>query len=827
MGDKVHLCSIDNEAGSTESRGKTGKMAKKLTDNQRDWYADALATLGTTAVVLNKDTGEVTYNSSIVSNENHVKNADPEELAHAVTIALLHSNEYNYPLSAIGHEIYFVHGSKGSKADEVDILVRDADQLPFAMMELKAAHEFDREKEDAIKNQLFGTAPLVGSPRLLVYATVEPKGDHPKLRAICIDYSKYKSYEAWKTAGEPHSTAFPVDYQDLDYEPFINGGKNDLKLDSTQADFREVAKSFHNEFFGEHPDNTVFVNLVKCLLAKIHDERTRKKEEPYEFQIFYKNGKPDSAKTVFERINSLYKAAYTRYIDSGTQEVDEINPKEFAEERVKTIVQALQGISITKGAARHGDVIGAFFEEILRSGFKQDRGMYFTHDNIVRFLIEAVDLPGLTRQVWNKSNHPENRLPYVIDPACGSGTFLLHAMEVITSTVKGDSKTFVSDHDAEQFYNARLSDAQPNYWAEAFIYGFDPKFIMAITAKVNMVLHGDGSAHIFKEDAFKPFSSYSDVRFRGANESQRTVPLSRYKAPMCETFDLVISNPPFGITLASDTRTKFSSTFTLSESVPSEGLFIERCFQLLKPGGRMGIVLPESVLNAKEMAQVRLFLYRFFNVKAIVSLPRNIFIDTPTLTSLVFAQKKTAAEIKKWDEEWSKQTAVVEACVKQASKALSASFVKQHTGQEVAKQFLEDIKPVIKESDWILKGGKSPAVLRLNFNWTNETSEEVASYYQEIKRAAGFANLCQAFVFEKVASKLSYEFPAYMVEEVGYKLSKRKEKARPNQLSLFVGRKSKTMIQNLHLAGEEYDTVYNKANPQTVLDFMQSQLKWA
>ena len=69
--------------------------------------------------------------------------------------------------------------------------------------------------DDAIKNQLFGTVHLVGSPKLLVYATVEPKGSQPKIHAICIDHTKHKTYEAWKNEGEPHSTIFPEDYRDL------------------------------------------------------------------------------------------------------------------------------------------------------------------------------------------------------------------------------------------------------------------------------------------------------------------------------------------------------------------------------------------------------------------------------------------------------------------------------------------------------------------------------------------------------------------------------------------------------------------------------------
>ena len=802
-------------------------MTKKLSIKEKTWYFDAIDALGGCAVTADRAGNTVTYNSAITSDESHVKSADPEELAHAVLIALLHSKEYRYPLQVMGHEIHYAHGSKGSKSDEVDVLIRDTDGLPYAMFELKSASQFDADRDEAIKSQLFGTASLVGAPKLLVYATIEPKGTTPKIKAVCIDYTKHKSYEAWKGEGEPHSISIPADYLDIDYEPLINQGKNDLVLDSTQADFRAVASSFHNEFFGEHADNTIFVNLVKCLLAKIHDERTRKKGEAYEFQIFYKNGKADTATTVFSRVNSLYTAAYKRYIDPSVAEVDEINPKEFSEERVKTVVQALQAISITKGAARHGDVIGAFFEEILRSGFKQDRGMYFTHDNIVRFMIEAVDIGGLTKSLWEKSNHPDNRLPYIIDPACGSGTFLLHAMSQVTETVKASAKTLVADHDSEQFYKARLSDDQPNYWAENFIYGFDPKFIMAITAKVNMVLHGDGSAHVFKDDAFKPFASYTDVRLRPCSDAQRSVDRVRYKPDLCESFDVVISNPPFGITIASETRAKLSKTFTLPDSSPSEGLFIERCFQLLKPGGRLAIVLPESVLNAKEMAGVRLFLYRYFTIRAIVTMPRNIFIDTPTLTSLLFAQKKTANEISEWDAVWQSEAAKIEAQVKAAGKALRKDYASNNDEKTVSAAFLKSLLPTIRPSDWVSKGGKTPALMPMFADWRGNDGEQAASYYREIIKTSGFNGLCQSHIFSRVAAAMDYEFPVYIVDEIGYKLSKRKEKARPNQLCLFKGRQSKQMLTNLHLAEEPCDVVLDKSAADTVLNSLRKTIKWS
>jgi type I restriction enzyme M protein len=800
-------------------------VAKKLTDLDREWYFESLKAIGTDAVTAKSDISSIVYNSQIRSDESHVKNADPEELAHAVTIALLHSPEFAYPLEALGHEIHFAHGSKGSMSDEVDIIVFDPDGLPYAMMELKAASEYDSDKTDAIKNQLFGTATLVGSPKLLVYATVEPKGKKPKIRAVCIDYSKYKTYQSWVDDGEPHSEAFPVDYRDLDYKPYVSGGDNDLDMESTQADFRAVASSFHNEFFGEHADNTIFVNLVKCLLAKIHDERTNKNGQPYDFQVMYKNSKPESAADVFSKINSLYKSAYIRYIDPSAVEVDEINPKEFSEERVKTVVLALQSLSITKGAARHGDIIGAFFEEILRTGFKQDRGMYFTHDNVVRFMVEAVGLRSLTEETWRSSNHPDNRLPYVIDPACGSGTFLLHAMATITATIKENKVGLVDDHDAEQFFNARMSDAQPNYWAENFVYGFDPKFIMAITAKVNMVLHGDGSAHIFKDDAFRAFSKYKDTRLRPISDAQRTVSRSDYPYEICESFDLVVSNPPFGITIASDVKSKLQTSFSLPETAPSEGLFLERCFQLLKPGGRLAVVLPQSVFNSKEMSVVRAFLYRFFVIKSVVAMPRNIFIDTPTLTSLLFAQKKSSEEIASWDVEWKAALADAEARISAARQTLRKANVAVKPAAAIAAEFLLALSPIAGAKDWLLKGGKAPQVLRFERIWGDESGQEVADYYKEILKSAAFAALQEKYVFSRVAQKLDYSFKAFETSEVGYKLSKRKERAKPNDLVRFIGASGK-VHQNLHLADEACAADVDRHNPTTVLDYL-SSISWS
>lgn len=797
-----------------------------LTDKHRIWYYDQIRAADPTGKVVTIDEANnvLVYSADLQTDESRHKEATPEEVVHALLMCLLVKPPFNYPLNCLYHEKYCKHGR--SSKDEVDVIVYDGDALPFAMWELKSAEEYAKNQEKQIESQLFGTAPLVGTPKFLVYATIEPTGAKPKISLVCIDRTKSPSFSTWKKDGKPYSSSFPEDYADPSYKPYVRGETPDLRDDCTQADFRALAEGFHNEFFGEHPDNAIFVNLMKCLLAKIYDERQTKHGELYKFQVLRKAGRDEPAAEVFDRINDLYKTAYSRYIDAKAAEPDEIDAKEFPPERVKHVVKTVQGMAITRGAALHGDVIGAFFEEILRAGFKQDKGMYFTHDNLVNFMVEAVDLDGLTVETWKKSTHPENRMPYVIDSSCGSGTFLLRAMHVMANAIRSRRKQLVNDMESESFFDARMADARPNGWAESFLYGLDPKFIMAITAKVNMVLHGDGSAHVFKYDSLRPLPSFADDKFKPLSDPHRSITTGAYAFPVCESFDVVISNPPFGITLASETMAALPQNYLLSSTVPSECLFLERWFQLLKPGGRLAVVVPESLLNATDNADARIMMYRFFWIRTVVALPRNLFIETPTLTSLLFAQKKTRKEIAQWDSAWEKARVSFENKAEETRTYLKkARLSKKLTPAGVQAEVLERLKGVVDETTAITKKGKAPVTMKLPKSVA--TTAEACKHYLDAFKLAGFSLLVRTAVFGQVAEALDYEYPVYLVSEVGFKLSKRKERIRPNQLCKFVGEKTKAESPNLHLANEPVAVAVNTKSPERILDYIRRDVKWA
>src|SRR5205085_8580187 len=141
----------------------------------------------------------------------------------------------------------YKHGNLASMRDEIDLIIYDNDELPFSMWEFKSAEDYPKRMYKVIESQLFGTAPLLGAPKLLVYATIRPSGKTPKFTLLCIDRTKFQSYESWNNNERSYSITFPPSFTDPAYEPLIHDGKVDLRVDCTQADFRAVAATFNSE----------------------------------------------------------------------------------------------------------------------------------------------------------------------------------------------------------------------------------------------------------------------------------------------------------------------------------------------------------------------------------------------------------------------------------------------------------------------------------------------------------------------------------------------------------------------------------------------------
>jgi type I restriction enzyme M protein len=419
----------------------------------------------------------------------------------------------------------------------------------------------------------------------------------------------------------------------------------------------KLQKDFHNQLWGgaKMGDTDVFNNLLKMFIAKIYDERNTAEGEAYKFQTELKDGSPETAEEILIKVNGIYQDALRHYFkySEETVQLNTINKERFKPEKVAYVMELLEGISIIDNKFED-DVLGVFFEAIVRTGFKQEKGQFFTHTNIVRFILYAL---GLDEWAVESINGVSPRLLYIIDPACGSGTFLIEAMKLITYSILHSKKSQlrktgnVRDYVQEWFQPSSENKNIHNRWAREFAYGIDDNDDLVMATKVNMILHGDGNANIEKADGLADFERYRRDRAR----VKKVDPNYPYKWPRNEQFDCIISNPPFSLKEDSRTLANYATRFAYAEKKNSENLFIERWYQFLKEGGRLGVVLPDSVFDTNENLYIRTFLYRFFHIKAVVSLPQVAFQPyTPTKTSLLFAAKKTKQEVDKWDAAWRK-----------------------------------------------------------------------------------------------------------------------------------------------------------------------------
>lgn len=721
---------------------------------------------------------------------------DPEEKVRAgIYVELILS--YLYPQEEIELEKEHKIGRPDKKTSaKIDILIKKEGK-PFLLFELKSPEKYESEMEGSIKTQLFNVAAVedkkARSLKYLIYYTCYYEEEELKEKIKTIDYTKFKDYESWEEAGKPDLMLIPKKYGIVRKPVFIKKGTPDLRNDVKKDELERIRADLHNILWGGGKyQNELFFNLVGLFLVKIYDEKETEDGKPYNFQIFYENGEPENSNKIYERMNNRYKKALKEYLGYIDEELKKVKDIVFDPPKVKYVVEALQNISFT---VNKYDIIGDFFEKIVRGEFKQTKGQYLTHTNIVNFIIKALEIEKLSMHLINE----EKRLPYIIDPACGSGTFQIEIMKLITSYVLSNEDKIKKSENVKDFVFSNFPKHQKNIWAREFTYGIEINGDLATATKVNMVAHGDGHANIESKDGLLDFEDYSKIRLQVKKNK------SLYSKPVNEQFDIVISNPPFSITVDRDTAKKFPDVFMWGEKIAkrlkkqkkkmeisTENLFIERWYQLLIPKGRLGVVLPESVFNTTANRYIRLFLYKYFWIKAVVSLPHLAFAPyTTTKTSLLFAEKKTTKEVEEWDSLWNKYFNRYNK-LKQKIEDLFKTRKEAFNYKERKKDLLEKLKELLDD----------------NFDNSDsklENKEIKEKYKEEIKLADS-----EWWVFKKVSEELNYKIFMAHVEEIGYKRGV-KEEIRENQL---------------FQTDVEGDIIIDTNNPKTILDYLRRTVKW-
>ncbi len=556
---------------------------------------------------------QVRYCPEIVQHEAIRDYTHDEEPVRAYFVAWL-CTAGGYPASAIELERRYDFG-RGSHV-ELDIRIsREGNpDSAYALVEMKTPSDFGDEKDRRINGQLFAPA---GSQEpdcaLLSLATVNiGTTEEVTIKTVTIAYEPTLNYRRWVAAGRPHVDDFPVSYDVPAQQPYAPGTDRDLRDDVDFAELDRLRRQLHDRLWGgSRDDNQIYAWLVRLFLTKIHDEKVTDEKLPYMFQVMHEGDRRESPATTLERVNVRYIEAYRRYVAKDADRIEPLDDSLFSAQETQWVVERLQAISLTAAGLATGDLLGAFFESITREGFKQSKGLFFTHYNLAVFMLEVLEVPRLAEQKLKSSAHPNERLPYIIDPSCGSGTFLLAAMRLITQHIQTRRSKFARNREAREQLDLRFPAIAPNTWAKDFIYGIEKREDLAMSTTVNMVLHRDGHSHVYRDDGLAPLG---DIATRHAEEKFRphNDPDTVYGMPVAETFDVVVTNPPFSMTLDDEILTNLASAFELALDRNSENMFLERWYQLLKPRGRLGAVLPESFFSTAENLHARLFLLSHF-----------------------------------------------------------------------------------------------------------------------------------------------------------------------------------------------------------------------
>jgi len=747
-----------------------------------------------------------------------------EEIVRAFILAKL-VNELGYKPENIELEKQYDIGRPKVNKPRIDIIVRDDKGNAFLYIELKSPQDYEKDKDEVIEKQLFNLASQEKGQgknvKYLVLYTFELIENKIKDKCILIDYEKFTSFDSWKEVRD-FADELPERYGKAQKEPFIKGGKKDLETNFSHNQLDGLRKNLHNVLWGGGgtDDNDVFSSLVNIILAKIQDESEKKRGEKYDFQIFsFKDGESfETNEQLFERINKLYRRALKQRLNI----VDEnklkksfvIDENKFSLNKLKYTVAQLERYSFVDGKNSFDgkDILGDFFEGIIRTGFKQSKGQFFTHINIVKFLLWGLQLDNLAIERVNN----DLEIPYLIDPSAGSGTFLIEYMKFITKNLKYKLKDKLHDtRDVDdKFHQWFMPDHRENKWAKDYIYGVEINFNLGTATKVNMILHGDGSTNIFVKDGLLPFRFYD--KETAPNFLKQYAPDKDYfDKEVNGQFDVIITNPPFSVDLDNETKKNVKREFIFGDKKNSENLFVERWYQLLKPKGRFGVVLPESIFDTTENKYIRLFIYKYFNVKAVVSLPQVTFEPfTSTKTSLLFAQKKTEEEIEQWNQiwkkysdEWNNLKTRCENLVKiyiDGKDRNKLPSIKNLTEQEEKEILTRMLKDYIQDEDQEL------SVKELVEKYQDELvgKNGLCKYDKDTKDVFGFVNTW--WVFGEVAKELNYKIFMAEVENVGYKRTKRGEKPMPNEL---------------YRTDDRGEILVDDGVKETVLDYMR-EISW-
>jgi type I restriction enzyme M protein len=533
--------------------------------------------------------------------------ADPEEKVRAEFWAEL-IYRYEYLPERMRLEVKV---PRRTPNDYADIVIYSDDELksPYFVFECKRADVSDAEFAQSIE-QACGNRASLGA---------NYSGAIAGLTRRLLRFDKFPAGERDKN----HLTDIPKRYgKPPEWRFYKNKAGQDLAA-VPREELRAAIRKCHQTLWegGRRSPIAAFGEFCKIIFVKHRDERNQDREDgkPYAFQR--RDG--ETAVELSRRIHKLYDTEKELEPDVFTDQIN-VEPPVLAQ-----CVEHLEGISLDRTEL---DTKGVAFEEFMGGFFKGDFGQYFTPRELIAFCVEILA--------------PEHK-QLVLDPACGSGGFLLYALD----HVRRDADQKKKPNTVEHF----------QYWhdfAEKNLFGIEVNDELCRVAKMNMIIHDDGHTNIVGADALDFLPKLQD---KNAGLGERR-------------FDLVLTNPPFGSVVkrvekgegyleqfdlrnhlgkanplktdddsgAAKDAKRGAKTIKTRASIKTEILFLERVWSFLKPGtGRAAVVLPDGLLTNSSLQGVRDWLLAHFQLLAVVSLPPFAFAhyDAGVKASIVFVRR--------------------------------------------------------------------------------------------------------------------------------------------------------------------------------------------
>lgn len=571
-------------------------------------------------ISFNEDMSRITY---VFQNKERNFN-NPEEKVQAETFLRL-ILDYNYPENRIRQ---FVPVTMGREVKEADIVVYENDMctIPHILVECKRQEVSEAEYQQAIE-QAYSYAFALPCDVKYVWVTSGIKSDYFEVDKNQNTRNQMPDIPQF---GVKNVASYKYVYE-AQYLPEETGKQRFFDLAVIdQSELTRRFKQAHEALWagGQLNPSEAFDELDKLIFCKIWDERKpRRMGEPYDFQIITvpKEVEKSEAKRRLIENDNLYKRVMALYEEGRKkdQEVFRDNIR-LTPEKIRTVVSYLESVNLGETDL---DSKGRAFETFMGSFFRGNFGQYFTPREIVKFIVDVLPI-----------EHDSK----VLDTSCGSGGFLLYALNKVREK-------------ATELYPKYKTDTRQykhwfSYWhdfAEKNLYGIEISEQISRAAKMNMIIHDDGHTNVITSDGLV---SDDTIISRTNNQGFKY-----------GTFDFIITNPPFGSTIR-QTEQAYLKTYQLGkkeedwlavvarqqdtrDGQSTEVLFIEQDYKFLKEGGYLAIVLPDGILTNSSMQYVRTQIEDWFRIVAVISMPQTAFAANGA------GVKSSVLFLKKWTKE--------------------------------------------------------------------------------------------------------------------------------------------------------------------------------